>query len=371
MADIVFPVSRPHISKLEEEHVLDAVRSGWVSSLGPYINAFEEHFARFCGVQYALTTSNGTTCLHLALAALGLGPGDEVIVPDLTFVATANAVTYTGAKPILVDIDPNTLCVTADTIRPAITSRTRAVIPVHLYGHPADMDPINELAARHNLAVVEDAAEAHGAEYKGRRVGGLGRCGVFSFYGNKIITSGEGGVLTTNDEDLYRRAKRLRDHAMSEERRYWHPEVGFNYRMTNLQAALGLAQLKQIDQFLYRRQEIMQWYRDAIQVSNGVRLNQIAPWAKSVHWMVCLEVDWFDDEIRNAFMRTLKARGVDSRPYFYPLSTMPMYKDDPRPAAALKSAIGVNLPTYFDLSEADVAKIGDVVNTVLRELGPH
>src|SRR3984957_16459939 len=188
MSDSFIPISKPFIGAREKQLVLEALDSGWVSSIGKYIDEFEANFARYCGTEYALAVSNGTTGLHLALAALGLKPGDEVIIPDLTFVATANAVAYTGATPVLADIDPDTLCIDPASVRSLLSPRTKAIMPVHLYGHPADMDALNEIADSNGLAIVEDAAEAHGAEYRGRRVGGLGRCAVFSFYGNKVIT---------------------------------------------------------------------------------------------------------------------------------------------------------------------------------------
>lgn len=215
MSDSFIPISKPFIGAREKELVLDALNSGWVSSIGKYIDEFEANFARYCGTEYALAVSNGTTGLHLALATLNLQPGDEVIVPDLTFVATANAVAYTGATPILADIDPDTLCIDPASVKSLISKRTKAIVPVHLYGHPADMDALTEIGDAHGVDIIEDAAEAHGAEYRGRRVGGLGKCGVFSFYGNKVITTGEGGMLTTNDREFYQRAKRLRDHAMN------------------------------------------------------------------------------------------------------------------------------------------------------------
>src|SRR5438128_7006608 len=215
MSGDFIPISKPFIGPREKQLVLDALDSGWVSSIGKYIDEFETNFARYCGTEHALAVSNGTTGLHLALAALGLQAGDEVIVPDLTFVATANAVAYTGATPVLAEIDPDTLCIDPESVKSLITDRTKAIIPVHLYGHPADMDALTEIAEAQRIDLIEDAAEAHGAEYKGRRVGGLGKCGVFSFYGNKVITTGEGGMLTTNDREFYQRAKRLRDHAMS------------------------------------------------------------------------------------------------------------------------------------------------------------
>ena len=357
-----FPVSQPSIGEREIAYVTDAVRSGWVSSLGHYIEDFERHFATFCGTRFALTTSNGTTGLHLALLALGIKAGDEVIIPDLTFIATANAVAYIGALPVSVDIDADTLCISAAAIERAITPRTRAVMPVHLYGHPADMDPINAIAERHGLVVVEDAAEAHGAEYRGRRVGGLGRCGVFSFYGNKVITSGEGGMITTDDEGLYLKAKRLRDHAMSPTKRYWHDEIGFNYRMTNLQAALGVAQLERIDEFITARREVMDAYRVELGSRPGLRLNRDAAWAKNAYWMICLEVEGMGEQARDRLMASLKQAGVDSRPYFYPVSDMPMYPGADTPVTHRLSHSGINLPSYVGLTRDDVRFIsGEVV----------
>jgi perosamine synthetase len=362
------PISRPSITDKELAYVSDAVQSGWVSSLGRYIEEFEHRFAAFCGSRHALTVSNGTTALHLALMAAGVKPGDEVIVPDLTFVATANAVAHAGANPVFVDIDAETLCISPRAIERAITPRTRAIIPVHLYGHPADMDSINAIAQHHRLLVIEDAAEAHGAEYKGRRTGSLGLCGVFSFYGNKIITSGEGGMLTTDDEALYLTARRLRDHAMSPSKRYWHEEVGYNYRMTNLQAALGVAQLERIDGFLRRRREIMAWYEARLGQRAGLRLNREAPWAKSARWMVCLEVARMDEAMRDRLMESLRDRGIDSRPYFYPVSDMPMYFRSDTPVAHRIAPTGINLPSYVDLEQADVDHVCLQVELALESL---
>jgi perosamine synthetase len=370
MSERFIPISKPLIGTREKELVLDALDSGWVSSIGKYIDEFETGFARYCGTDFALTVSNGTTGLHLALVALGIGPGDEVIIPDLTFVATANAIAYTGARPVLADVDPDTLCLDPASVKALLSPRTKAIMPVHLYGHPAEMEALSEIADAHGLAVIEDAAEAHGAEYRGRRVGNLGRCAVFSFYGNKVITTGEGGMLTTNDPELYLRAKRLRDHAMHPQRRYFHEERGFNYRITNLQAALGVAQLERIDDFLSRRTEIMEWYREVIPATNQVRLNHVKSWAKSAYWMVCLEVDWFDDKRRDGFMQALRSRGIDSRPYFCTLSSMPMYEQAPLPVAARKAQIGLNLPSFYELTKSDVRRVGSDVNALLKELSP-
>jgi perosamine synthetase len=364
----LIPVSQPSISELEISYLTDAVKSGWVSSLGPYIEDFERSFAEYCGTKYALTVSNGTSGLHLALLAVGIGPGDEVIIPDLTFIATANAVAYTGAQPVMVDIEPETLCLDPGAVEGAITPRTRAIIPVHLYGHPAAMDAINAIASKNDLVVIEDAAEAHGAEYRGKRVGSLGRCGVFSFYGNKIITTGEGGMITTDDEVLCQTAKRLRDHAMHPNRRYWHAEIGYNYRMTNLQAALGVAQLRRIDEFSRRRREIVDWYRAALGHRAELRLNCEASWAANAYWMVCLEVDGMNETSRQNLMANLRARGVDSRPYFYPVSDMPMYPSADTPIAHRISCRGINLPTFVALSREKVDYICATVEQALDAL---
>ncbi|MBO0612026.1 DegT/DnrJ/EryC1/StrS family aminotransferase [Thiothrix fructosivorans] len=351
------PVSRPTITKKEIEYVTAAIASGWVSSLGEYITAFEEKFAEFCGTKYALTCSNGTTSLHLALVTMGISVGDEIIMPDLTFIATANAAKYVGAVPVLVDIERDTLCIDPAAIEAAITEKTKAIMPVHLYGHPANMPAIMAIAEKYNLLVIEDAAEAHGAEVNGKRVGSWGHCGSFSFYGNKVITSGEGGMITTDDEALYTRAKYLRDHAMSPTKRYWHTEVGFNYRMTNLQAALGLAQLERIDEILAKKQEAFEWYEAGLAGIDGISLNRTAPWAKNVYWMVTLEIAGIDEAQRDIFMKKLREFDVDSRPYFYPLSEMAEYPGTHTPVTYAVYQTGINLPSYFDMEKRDVERV--------------
>jgi len=348
------PISQPSIGEKEIAYVTDAVKSGWVSSLGKYIDMFEDKFALYCGTKYAVATSNGTTALHLALAALGVTAEDEVIIPDLTFVATGSAVKYIGAKVVTVDIDENTLCISPEAIEKAITSKTKAIIPVHLYGHPANMEEINKIAQKYNLFVIEDAAEAHGAEVNGKKVGSLSNAGVFSFYGNKIITSGEGGMITTDDEELCKKMRYLRDHAMSKEKRYWHTEVGFNYRMTNLQAALGVAQFERIDELLAKKKEIFEWYQEGLKDVKGIRLNHQASWAKNVYWMVCLELDGYIENQRDEFIQKLKAKNIDSRPYFYPVSDMPVYQETDTPVTHKVSQRGLNLPSYFDITKGQV-----------------
>jgi perosamine synthetase len=361
----MIPVFAPWLSDNARRYVLDCVDTGWISSLGTYVGRFEREFAQFCEARHAVATSNGTTALHLALATLGVGPGDEVLVPDLTFVATANVVRYTGATPVLVDADPRTWTLDVADAARRITPRTRAIIPVHIYGHPVDMDPILELSRRHGFWVVEDAAEAHGARYQGRRVGALGHLGAFSFYGNKIITTGEGGILVTNDPALAQRAAFLRDHAMDPQRRYYHPEIGFNYRMTNIQAAIGCAQLEQADAILARRKTIAGAYETGLAGLTGLRLPPAEPWAENVYWMYSVLVEPGFGPDRDAVREGLRARGVDSRPFFVPLHELPPHRSDiPFPVATRLARQGLNLPSGTGLTTDQIS----TVCQALREL---
>ena len=368
-----YPVSEPDISGNEEKYVLDAVRSGWVSSMGPYIRKFEEDFATYCGTRFGVATSNGTCALHLALANLRVGPGDEVIVPSLTFVATANAVTYTGACPVFVDCEEETWCMDPIAVQRALSSKTKAIVVVHLYGHPADMDSIRAIAESHGIPVIEDAAEAHGALYKGSKVGGLGTIGVFSFYGNKLITTGEGGMLVTDNDSIVERARFLRDHAMTPDRRYWHSEIGYNYRMTNLQAALGVAQLERIDSFLDRKREIFGHYSEFLKSSKALQLNPERDWAKNAFWLTSIILGEHID--RDKTMIMLRHKGIDSRPFFYPLHHLPPYKNRCRtvgkhgedcPVSEKLASQGMNLPSGHGLKRADIQTICEVLLDVIH-----
>jgi perosamine synthetase len=354
----MIPVFAPWLSENARRYVLDCVDSGWISSLGEYVGRFEKSFAVFCEARHAVATSNGTTALHLCLATLGIGPGDEVLVPDLTFVSTANVVRYTGATPVLVDSDPRTWGMDPADARRQITSKTRAIIPVHLYGHPVDMAPLLALAAEHGVEIVEDAAEAHGARYQGRRVGAIGRIGAFSFYGNKIITTGEGGMVVTNDPALAERAAFLRDHAMDPRRRYYHPEIGFNYRMTNIQAAIGCAQLEQADAILTRRKAIAAAYEAGLAGIPGLTGPPAEPWAENVYWMYSVLVEPAFGPSRDAVIAGLHARGVDSRPFFVPLHELPPYRQAPSfPVAISLGARGINLPSGTGLHVDDITTV--------------
>lgn len=357
------PVAEPSLGEKELLYTSECVLTGWISSAGKFVTRFEEVFTDFCGTRYAIATSNGTAALHLALLALDIGPGDEVIVPTLTFIATANAVTYTGARPVFVDSESETWNIDPDLIEEAITPRTKAIIPVHLYGHPANMDPILEIATRYGLAVVEDAAEAHGARYKGRCVGGIGDIGVFSFYGNKIVTTGEGGMVVTNQASLAEKMRTLRNHGTSPMRRYWHPVVGYNYRLTNLQAAVGVAQMEKVDAILSAKQRVAQTYNEGLREVPGIRLPPDAPWAHNVYWLYSVLVDaGVFGHTRDDLAARLKEQDIETRPLFPPVHTQPIYNTGQRlPVAEHLAANGLSLPSAVGLRSEDIARVAEAV----------
>jgi perosamine synthetase len=311
---------------------------------------------------------NGTVALHLALHALGIGPGDEVIMPALTFVATANAVHYTGAAPVFADVDPVTWTVDPESVARLISPRTKAILPVHLYGHPAPMPALRALAEEHRLLIIEDAAEGHGASIQARRAGSLGDIAAFSFYANKIITTGEGGMLTTNNAALAARCRMLRDHSMSPEHRYWHAEVGFNYRMTNLQAAVGVAQMARIDAFIARKREIARQYNAALADIPGITLPCELPGCTNVYWMYSVLVGEAFPLSRDSLMLRLREQGIDSRPFFHPLDTLPPYRScEPCPTALQLGRTGVNLPSAPSLTDEQVAYICACIRRLARQ----
>lgn len=365
------PISEPSIEGNELAYVTDCVKSGWVSSLGQYIGKFEQGFADFCQVPYGVSVFNGTVALHLALVALGIGPGDEVIVPSLTFVATMNAVLYTGATPIFVDSERESWNMDPADVVLKITPRTKAIIIVHLYGHPAKMDELMKIAKKHNLAVIEDAAESHGAEYKGKKVGSFGDAGCFSFYGNKIITTGEGGIVVTSNQELADKMHFLKDHAMSTERKYYHPLLGFNYRMTNLQAALGVAQLEQIKQFLARKREIAEIYESILGDIKCIALPPKNPWASNVFWMYSILVLPTSRTTRDELAKEMKAAGIDSRPFFVPNHQMPYLPKDVQaqhfPVAEELSSQGMNIPSSVKLTDQQVKHVGNTIKKIIQK----
>lgn len=364
------PVAAPALVGNEKTYVLDCLESTWISSSGKYVGQFEASFAEFCGVEHALSCCNGTVALHLALIALGVGPGDEVIVPTLTFVATANVVTYCGARPVFVDSEPETWNLDPTQIEDLITPQTKGIIVVHLYGHPVDMDPVLDIARKHAIFVVEDAAEAHGAEYKGQRVGSLGDIATFSFYGNKIITTGEGGMVVTNDDALASKVRQLKGQGMDPDRRYWFPIVGYNYRMTNVAAAIGLAQLEKADWHIARRREIAEQYARHLTGVPGISLQPEKPWARNVYWMISVVLSEDLSVSRDSVMAKLAEVGIETRPFFYPMHALPMYRDLARgqsyPVADRLAAQGINLPSSATLSEGDLAFVCDQIVQILE-----
>jgi len=303
--------------------------------------------------------------LHLALATLGLEPGDEVIIPTFTMIATANAVTYLGARPVLVDSEPCTWNMDMNQVEAAVTARTRAIIPVHTYGHPVDMDALMHIADRHGLFVLEDAAEAHGARYQDRGVGSLGHAAAFSFYGNKIITTGEGGMVTTNREDVARLAWNLRDHAFSTERHFWHKFLGYNYRMTNLQAAIGLAQTEQLEKFVAARRSNAAYYTQLLRAIPGITTPPEAPWATNVFWMYGIMVEKEFGISRDELRRRLAQRGIETRTFFIPMHCQPIYFDQYRgqrfPVAEDLCRRGLYLPSASALTRDDIETVVEAV----------
>ncbi len=363
------PVAQPILGEKELTYVSECVLTGWVSSTGKFVTRFEEAFGEFCCVPYAVSAANGTVALHLALIALGIGPGDEVIVPTLTFVASANTVVYTGAKPVFVDSHPKTWNLDPNAVEAAITPRTKAIMAVHLYGHPADMDALKDICERHNLKLIEDAAEAHGACYNGMRVGSFGDVSCFSFYGNKIVTTGEGGMIVTPHREIAEKCRILRDHGMSPERRYWHPVLGYNYRMTNLQAALGVAQMERIDGILEAKRRIAEQYHKALAGIPGIEPLVEPPKAWSVYWLYSILVDEARLGMnRDALSAFLKERGVDTRPVFPVLHKQPIYMTGQSlPVAEDISARGLSLPSDPTLNASEIAHIAKALREAAQQ----
>lgn len=358
------PIAAPAFQGNELRYVTECIVTNWISSQGRFVTEFERAFAKFSDVKHGIAVSNGTVALHLSLVMAGIGAGDEVIVPTLTFVATANAVRHAGATPVFADSQPDTWTIDPREIEKKITPRTKAIIPVHLYGHPADMDPIMELAKQRRLFVIEDAAQAHGARYKGRRVGSIGHIGCFSFFGNKIITTGEGGMLTTNDDRLADQARLLRDHGMSRTRKYWHEVVGFNYRLTNLQAAVGVAQLERIEMLLEQRAAIAAQYRALLAGDSRLEPPPQAPWAQPVNWMYSVLLK--DGMERDRIIQTLEGQGIDARPSFPLVHLMPPYvSSEPCPVAAGLSRRGLSLPTWVSMGQAEIERVCTALNQAL------
>jgi perosamine synthetase len=354
----------PSISPREVAYATDATRHGWNRRWSGYITRLEREFAEYVGAEHAIATSSCTGALHLAMVALGLGPGDEVIVPEQTWVATAKAVSYTGATPVFADVEPVSWCLDAASVQSAITERTKAILPVHLYGHPADMDALRAVADRHGLPLVEDAAPAIGAELRGRRVGALGTAGAFSFQGAKLLVTGEGGMLVTNDPDVYARAYKAWDLGVERSKGFWIDAHGLKYKLPNVAAAIGLGQLERVDHLIEAKREIFSWYAEELDGVSGITLNHEAEWARSIYWMTSILVDPACGIDRDGMRAALAAVGIDTRPTFPLISTYPIW-DERRavaaPVARLIGDRGINLPSGVRLRRDQVARIGEEI----------
>ncbi len=363
-------LAEPRLNANAKKYVLDCLDTNWISSNGKYIAAFEEAFGDFCEVPHVIATSNGTTALHAVLLGLDVGPGDEVLVPTLTYIASANAVRYCGATPVFVDAHPETLTIDPDDLADRVTDRTKGIMPVHLYGHPSDMDALNTFADQRGLWVLEDAAQAHGTRVGGRPVGGLGTAATFSFFGNKIVTTGEGGVVTTADGELAELVRLLRGQGMDPKRRYRFPIIGYNYRMTNIQAAIGLSQMERIDEAIAARNAVAEQYRSAVSsLAGAVTVRGSAEWATPVTWMFNVYLADGGEAERDAVMRSMDDAGVETRPVStrstLSLRTQPV-NTSLFPPRSLR--VGISLPTHEALTEADIQRVVAALERALSEL---
>ncbi len=369
------PVSGPWITQKEIQLVTEAVTNAWYANANVYHERFERGFAQYLGLRFAVALPSCTSAIHLSLLALGVGPGDEVIVPDCTWIATAAPIAYVGATPVFADIDPETWCLSAESFAQFITPRTKAVIPVDLYGGMPDWDAIRQVAQDHGVAVIEDAAEAAGSEFHGRRAGSLGDTGVFSFHGSKTLTTGEGGLLATDREDLHRRVLFLRDHGRPPgDKMFYNTEVAFKYKMSSLQAALGLAQLERIDELIARKRQIFGWYSERLEGVPGLIFNAEPAGTKNSYWMVTVLLNDPDCRSKSDWMAALAEHGIDTRPFFHPLSSLPAYRGLPQAeeaAARNRHAYhigcrGLNLPSGLNLTEQKVEYVCKVLTSLHR-----
>jgi perosamine synthetase len=368
------PVSGPWITAKEVAYVSDAAANAWYANHNAFHARFEKAFAEHLGVRHAIALPSCTSAIHLALLALGVGPGDEVIVPDVTWIASSAPISYVGATPIFADIDAQTWCLDAASFEACITPRTRAVIPVDLYGGVPDWDAIRDIARRHKVAVIEDAAEAIGSEYRGRKAGTLGEAGVFSFHGSKTLTTGEGGMLVTDSDELRARVLVLRDHGRPPGDRLFHnTEIAHKYKMSSLQAALGLAQLERVDELVARKREIFGWYREALAGVPGIAINAEPAGTRNSFWMNTVVGVGEAPRAKERVLEGLDAAGIDSRPFFYPLSSLPAYRDSPDASGARRrnkvsyriSPGGINLPSALNLDRETVGYVADCLKRIL------
>lgn len=368
---LTIPVSEPQLTGNAKTYLLECLDTGWVSSKGRFVTQFEQDFAKLVGTKHAISVSNGTAALHLALLAAGIGPGDEVLVPNLTFAATANAVIHCGATPVLTDVCQLSWAIDLHDAAKRITDRTRAIIPVHLYGVPADMVNIKAFARQHQLCVIEDCAESLGASVVGQATGSIGDLGCFSFFANKLITTGEGGMVTTNNDELADTVRCLRDHGMKPDKRYWHHIAGLNYRMTNMQAALGVAQLEQYEVFLNRRAEVAERYRQGLSDLPGLNWQQVYKDTSPVCWLFSFSLNpQLAGLTVQELAMVLASEGIETRPFFFPLHRQPPYfQDECYPISNWLADNGLSLPTYTALSNAQIDHITCRIRALLSQQG--
>jgi perosamine synthetase len=367
----VIPVNEPLLGESELQRVAECVRTGWVSSSGSFIEEFEQKWAAYCGVKYGVAMSNGTVALQAAVACLDPSPGAEVITPAFTIVSCALAAVYSRCTPVLVDSDPNTWCMDPARIEERITKRTKAIMPVHIYGHPVDMDPVLEVATRHGLTVIEDAAEAHGATYKGRRCGGLGHLSCFSFYANKIVTTGEGGMVLTNYERLAERLRSLRNLGFRSDRRFYHTDLGHNFRLTNVQAAIGVAQLERVEQSLAHKRWVGQAYTERLKDLLELQLPVEREWATNVYWMYGVVLRESAGMDAAEFAKRLAERGVMTRPFFLGMHEQPVFRQmglfqgESYPVAERLARQGLYLPSGMTLTQEQLDRVCEAVKDAL------
>ena len=368
------PIAGPSITQTEVDYATDAATHGWYTQAGEYPKRFEEAFAKYLGVKHAVSLPSCTSGLHLALAALKIGPGDEVIVPDLTWIASAAPIQYVGATPVFADVDPDTWCLSVDSVRACLTDRTRAILSVDLYGGLPDYPALRALADEHGLMLIEDAAEAIGSELNDRKAGTWGDLAAFSFHGSKTLTTGEGGMLVTDDDELHARVMHLRDHGREPgDVNFQNTEVAFKYKMPPVAAAIGLAQVERVEELVTRKREIFSWYLEGLSGVKGVTLNQEPRGIRNSYWMVTALLDPELDWPKEKLMAALGAAGIDSRPMFHPLSSLPAYAGTAAAEVAAKrnstsyqiSPWGINLPSALCLNRKQVNRVIEVLRQLL------
>jgi perosamine synthetase len=365
------PINKPSITQLEIDYVTDAITNGWGDKCYDYIHCLQDKFSHYLGTDFSLATSSCTGAIHLALMALGVKTGDEVIVPDITWIASVEPVLYTGAKPVFVDVLNDTWCIDPDKIRQSITEKTKAIIVVHLYGNTCEMDSILKIAKEHNIKIIEDAAEGLGSEYKSKKVGGIGDVGVFSFHGTKTMTTGEGGILVTNNEAIFEQAKILNDHGRNskdpENKMFWMRNYGYKYKMSNLQAALGCAQIERIEELIEKKREIFNWYKESLNAL-PCDLNPEHEETKNSYWLPTAVFHKSIEFKRENFFSLCKEKNIDSRPFFFPLSSLPMFVAKPENEVAYDLyERAINLPSYHDMTKGDVKYVCDVLKFFLKK----